>query len=352
MRSHLFAPLLALSLVVLSTPVLAQSAGLDAQMPDLLKQDNIPSVAVAEITGGKIVFAKAYGEQSPGVAATDKTLYNLASLSKPITAEVVLRMVADQKLMLDERMSNYYSDPDVADDARTQLLTPRIALTHMTGFPNWRNGKLAYQFTPGTDYGYSGEGYLYLSRFVAAKWKTPFVKLAQRYVLDPAGMKDTSLVRQPWFDGRVAVPTDADGKAMTPQFTDTPLAADLVYTTIGDYARFVVSVMKHQGLDAGLTLERRTPHFDNTKKECGAVPACPDMIGPGLGWETIRVGNQVYMMHTGKDAGVSTFVYWNPDSKSGAVILTNSDNGDKIRLAVLDALAQDKPFVAMLRASS
>ena len=333
---------------VLFGPVLAQPADLDALMPGLLKAQNVPSIAVAEITDGRIVFAKAYGEQSPGVPATEGTLYNLASLSKPITAEVILRMASDGKLTLDESMAATYADPDVADDPRTPLLTLRIALAHLTGFPNWRDGKLAYRFTPGSDYGYSGEGYLYALHFAAAKAKTPFVDMAQHYVLGPAGMKDTALVKQAWFVGRVAVPTDSDGHALTPQFTDQPLAADLVYATIGDYARFVVSAMSHQGLSDDLALQRRSRQFDNTKKSCEGLPVCPDAIGPGLGWETIRIGMQTYMMHTGSDAGVSTFVYWNPDSKTGAVILTNSDNGDKVRLAVLDALGQDKPFVDLL----
>jgi CubicO group peptidase (beta-lactamase class C family) len=66
---------------------------------------NVPSVAVAYIANGKLVWTAAVGEQRPGVPANDKTLYNIASLTKPIVAETILRMASQEKLQLDEPSS-------------------------------------------------------------------------------------------------------------------------------------------------------------------------------------------------------------------------------------------------------
>jgi CubicO group peptidase (beta-lactamase class C family) len=79
---------------------------------------------------------------------------------------------------------------------------------------------------------------------------------------------------------------------------------------------------------------------------CGG---CPAGMGFGLGWQVIPVGTETYLMHTGKDEGVATLGYMNLATKSGVVILTNSDDGMKTVLPILDRLGRDREFVAVLR---
>jgi CubicO group peptidase (beta-lactamase class C family) len=124
-----------------------------AHAAEWLKESDVPSVAVAYIKDGKVSWTAVYGEQSPGVPATGKTLYNLASLTKPITAETVLRLASAGKLSLDESMSPFWLDPDIKDDPWSKLLTPRLCLSHQTGFANWRRmtgGVLKMRWEPGT----------------------------------------------------------------------------------------------------------------------------------------------------------------------------------------------------------
>ena len=80
-------------------------AEIDAHAAEWLKESDVPSVAVAYIEDRKVAWTEVYGEQSPGVAATEKTQYNVASLTKPITAETILRLASARKLSLDESMS-------------------------------------------------------------------------------------------------------------------------------------------------------------------------------------------------------------------------------------------------------
>lgn len=161
------------SLVLFSTATLfAQSARLDADVPRLLAESHVPSVSIAQIRGGEIVLTRAYGMQDATTPATVRTLYNIASLTKPITAQVAMRLVSEGTITLDEPMAKVWTDPDIANDERRNLLTPRLALTHQTGFANWRSmtgGKLAFTFQPGTRYSYSGEGFEYLSHFMEKK---------------------------------------------------------------------------------------------------------------------------------------------------------------------------------------
>jgi CubicO group peptidase (beta-lactamase class C family) len=95
----------------LALPPADARAQIDAHVAEWLKESDVPSVAVAYIKEGKVASTAVYGEQSPGVTATEKTLYNMASLTKPVTAETVLRLASAGKLSLDEPMAPYWVDP-------------------------------------------------------------------------------------------------------------------------------------------------------------------------------------------------------------------------------------------------
>ncbi len=114
------------------------NAGAKAPLPDMtatLREHRVESASVAVIRNGRIVSTGAWGTAGPNRAATVATPYNLASLTKPLTAEVILRLVSAGKLSLDEPMDRYWSDPDLSRDPRRTKLTVRMTLSHRTGFP-------------------------------------------------------------------------------------------------------------------------------------------------------------------------------------------------------------------------
>lgn len=119
-----------------STPFAARR-NTDSTFQQLAKRYNA-AIAVGVIRNHRLVWTGYYGEQSSGVPVTQKTMFNVASLAKPITAEAILRLASEGRIVLDEPMSRYWVDPDVFADPRHKLLTPEIALSHRTGFRNWR----------------------------------------------------------------------------------------------------------------------------------------------------------------------------------------------------------------------
>jgi len=327
---------------------------LDRLVSGLLAANQVPSASIAIVEDGHASVVGAWGEQTPGVRARSTTLYNIASMSKPISAEVALRLVASGTLSLDEPMATVWVDPDIADDPRRALLTPRLALSHRTGFPNWRRetgGKLAFVREPGTAFGYSGEGFEYLAHFIERKTHRPFEQLTHELVFRPAGMRDTAQSRHAWFEGRIAVPHDADGRMLEPEFAERFMASDLVYSTAGAYAKFIASVMPRERTNDALARERVSIQVDRKAELC-APPRqahCPDEVGYGLGWEIYRFGDAHVHMHTGKDQGLFTFAYFSPERRRGVVIFTNGENGARLVLPILDALKHDGDFVAFLR---
>ena len=334
-------------------------AEIDAHAAEWLKESDVPSVAVAYIEDRKVAWTEVYGEQSPGVAATGKTLYNMASLTKPVTAETVLRLASAGKLSLDESMSPFWLDPDIKDDPWSKLLTPRLCLSHQTGFANWRRmtgGVLKIRWQPGTQTGYSGEGYNYVGRFAEKKMAKPFDALAQEFAFDPIGMKETSYTAKEWYAGRLAVPRGPKGEQPIDSAATTWNGADLLRTTIGDYAKFVVSVMHDEGLTKEIAAQRATMTRDLVKPEdlakvckaAGGVEPCTITAGMGLGWEVETVNGVKILNHSGSDWGVHTFAMFVPSQGIGVIVFTNGENGSEVIRKVVQALYPNQLFAATI----
>ncbi len=322
-------------------------------VPLLLHSEHVASVSFAKVVGGKTVLAEAYGEAAPGMPANNSTLYNIASMSKPISAEVILRLAAANKLSLDEPMYPYWVDPDIAADPRAKLLTARMALDHQTGFANWRRatgGKLAFVHDPGSGFGYSGEGYQYAARFAEKETGKPFEELAQALIFDPAKMTQTAYTQRPWMKGHIAQPTDKDGKWLAPVMATHFVAADLVYTTPSQYASFVESLMNGVDEFSSVRQLRESVLTDRKAELCigKMAKSCPDQVGFGPGWEIIKTHGKTFLMHTGLDEGVFTLGYFDPEARSGVIIFTNSANGPRVILPVLKLLKADPDFIAYL----
>jgi CubicO group peptidase (beta-lactamase class C family) len=334
-------------------------ADIDAHVAEWLKASDVPSVAVAYIENRKVAWTAVYGEQSPGVAATEKTLYNVASLTKPMTAETILRLASAGKLSLDESMSPFWLDPDITDDPWSKLLTPPLCLSHQTGFANWRRmtgGVLKIRWKPGTQTGYSGEGYNYVGKFAERKLAKAFDALAQEMVFDPTAMKETSYTEKDWYSGRRAVPHGPKRDAPVDSVATTWNGADLLRTTIGDYAKFVVSVMHNEGLTDAIASERasmtrnlmKPEQLEKVCHEAGEVGPCTVTAGMGLGWEVETVNGVKILDHDGSDWGVKTLAMFVPSQGIGVVVFTNGENGMQVIRKVVEALYPNKLYVATM----
>lgn len=338
----------------LTTALLAQGepkqnvrARLDEQAALWLKEYDVPSVAVAYIEKGKLAWTAVYGEQSPGVPASPRTLYNVASLTKPVSAETILRLVSLGKIELDEPLSDYWVDPDVAQNPWHKLLTPRLGLSHQTGFTNWRyqtKNVLQFQWKPGTQTGYSGEGYDYVARFAEKKLGRSFEDLARQYVFEPIGMKETSFTNRPWHKGRIAHP-HGPNVSNPPTAPANWTAADLLHTTIDDYAKFVVSVMHNRHVTESVAAQRHRPTRNTAKPEevtriCteAALTDCTGSAGMGLGWEVLNLNGETIIRHGGADPGVRTVALFVPAKSIGAVVFTNGQEGKKVIRKVVGLL--------------
>lgn len=291
----------------------------------LLKGNNIPTLGLGVIENGKLTQIKVYGTLEGKTAAPYNSLFNVASLTKPITALTVLRLVSLGKWNLDESLDTYWIDPDIANDSRHKKLTTRMILSHQTGFPNWRwqkaDHKLSFEFDPGSKYQYSGEGYEYLRKAVENKFHKSLEVLAKELVFEPLDMHDTSYIWNEKKDaGRIVTGYDKDGKPYDIVKNTQPSAADDLMTSVEDYGKFLIAVMNNDLLSKTVFKEMETRQI-NTKKNKYF----------GLGFEIYDLGNgEIALSHGGSDKGVNTLVIMLPKTKQGLVIFTNVDDGYKV----------------------
>lgn len=296
-----------------------------------LKENNVPTLGLGIISDGKLKQIKVFGNLKRDFPAPYNTIWNVASLTKPVTAIVALKLVSQGKWDLDEPLYKYWIDPDIANDPNHKLLTTRIVLSHQTGFANWRfmnkSGKLEFQFKPGTKYQYSGEGMEYLRKALEKKFHKTLDQMASELIFEPLKMNDTQFI---WNDNidtsRYAVNYDKNGNAYEPEKNKTANAADDLLTTIQDYGTFLCSVMNGDGLSKKV-FEEMNAHQVSTKKDKYF----------GLGFEIYDLGNENYALsHGGADQGVQTLFFLFPKTKQGLLIFTNVDDGNKVYMKLIE----------------
>ena len=294
-----------------------------------LAKNNIPALGIGYIKNGKIEEAKVYGELEKGKPASDNAIFSIASLTKPITAMIVLKLVDEGKWNLDEPLYKYWIDPDVANDLRLKKLTTRFILSHRSGFPNWRwenaDKKLSFLSEPGTKYHYSGEGFEYLRKAIESKFHKSLDQLANELIFKPLQMNDTHFFRDNTIDQtRFAKPHDKDGNLLVENQNTSANAAYGVLTTVEDYSKFLVYVMNGAGLRKKLYQEMVS---NQTQIKAHQYY--------GLGWMIDEIDGENIITHGGVDNGTQTIVFILPKSKKGLAIFTNSGNGGNAYIPVI-----------------
>ena len=289
-----------------------------------LTTNKVPAVGIGIIEDGKIKYVKVFGELRKGVPGTENAIFSIASMTKPVTAILTLKLVESGQWDLDEPLFHYWIDPDIAGNPFHKKLTTRHVLSHQTGFPNWRDGKLTFNFEPGTEYYYSGEGFVYLARALERKFNTTLQQLADSSLFKPLGMKDTRYCWNKDVDeSRFAFGHDSQGN-MVPrsstvgEIASSKGAASSIITTVEDYCKFGIYVMNGAGISQKLYDDMITPQVNLNM-----------YLGVGLGWKIVsHLPNGEYtLQHGGNNNGVKNMGILLPKTKRGVIVFTNGDGG-------------------------
>jgi CubicO group peptidase (beta-lactamase class C family) len=330
---------------------------LQTDIPQLLEKSDVPGMSIALIRDGRVVWSAGFGVSNAVTRkpVTTNTIFEAASLSKPVFAYAVLRLVDEGKLNLDTPLNRYLGNNyDVVNDDRINLITARRVLSHTSGFPNWRDNDgtktLLIHFNPGEKWSYSGEGMVYLSKVVEKITGMRFEAFMQKYALQPLEMTASSYIWRNRFDSLKAYRHDelgalngrnqpADGKEDT--LHDNGNAAASLQTTPGDYAKFIIAIMNGTGLKKATWREMLTPQARVDAKY-------PQIAwGLGVGLETMPEGT--YLWHWGDNGYAKAYVTAFLPNKSAVVYFADGANGLSFTKEILDdAIGGEHPALAHL----
>jgi len=318
---------------------------LQKQIPTLMQQENVPGLSITLLRNAEIFWNDSYGIRSriTGELVTEETVFEAASLSKPVFAYEALKLIETGKLDLDTPLTDYMPEPYLPDEPRLKFLTMRHVLCHSAGFPNWRpKGKaLKMYFSPGERFSYSGEGYMYLQAVVAYITQQEPAELLHSNLLKPLGMKNSSFVLDDLNDLSIAVGHDEDGEPKEKYLWKEMYAAASLHCSAQDYGRFMCAVMNpspdnpaHISLE--MTTEMLTPQIqvndsapwdeDWPKAEI----KLNDHVGWGLGWGIQLTSNGDSIWHWGDNGNYRAFVVGCPKNGDGIVLMTNGRNGQRV----------------------
>lgn len=288
-------------------------------------RDHIPSVAVAVFDKGSI---RSHYCNVSGTGVSQQSVFEAASLSKPLFAIGVLKLVLDHRLDLDKPLISYLSHgyehqqnpftggaTDVVKDPLLNQVTARMVLDHTAGLPNWALGPLRFINVPGAKWSYSGEGYVYLQRAVEEITHVPLETYMQQAVLNPLGMVHSAFVWRSQFEAAAMVGHDAQGRAEPIAHDKHAVAPTTLYTTLPDYTLFASHLLR-PGSASTYVLE-----------ENPQVSVRPDLrLKWGLG-VAIEDTNPMAFFHWGSNPGFQSFFMCQPETGRAVLFLTDSDNG-------------------------
>jgi CubicO group peptidase (beta-lactamase class C family) len=326
-------------------------AEFEAQIPKLLADANVPGLSIAVIHDSKIVWRRGFGfaDAATKIPVDNDTVFQAASMSKPVFAYVALKLCEKGVIGLDTPLTKYAPEPFFTGDPRLELITPRHILSHSSGFPEWRSGKepLKTHFAPGTQYRYSGEAYYYLQSVIThlkgkidrndcAQFEaglevcaTDIDEFMKRNILVPFGMFSSGYAANDTIERHGATGHDKDGNPFPRGKPRGPViaryaAVGALQTTPTDYAKFMIEVLNSESVD----------NFRLSKKTISEMlrPHVKVVNGPytsswGLGWQ---IQDNGLINHGGDNKGFHCHAIASPKTKSGFVVMTNGDNGPKV----------------------
>jgi CubicO group peptidase (beta-lactamase class C family) len=329
-------------------------------LEERMRVHKVPAVSIAVFGSGKILWAKAYGSADADALtpATDATLFQAASLSKPVSAMAALKKVEQGKLALDRNINDYLKSWKLPENELTRKTPVTLAelLSHSAGvtvhgFPGYAAGRavptlvqvldgappantaaIRVDIAPGKEFRYSGGGYTIVQQALMDVEGKPYPEILAETVLKPLGMTQ-STYEQPLPPAELksaAAGHDGQGRSIPgKRHTYPEMAAAGLWTTPSDLARFALGLERALDGKPGSLLS----------KETAAKMVTPLHENHGLGLGIEERGPAAYFSHGGSNEGFRCQLLAHRDKGYGAVIMTNAEGGDEIIPEIVRSIA-------------
>jgi CubicO group peptidase (beta-lactamase class C family) len=345
--------------LMVTLPAVPQEAdavgkALGEKVPPLLRKALVPGISIAVLDNGRVIWQGCFGVKNAdtGEPVKDDTVFEAASLSKPVFAYGVMKLVDQKKLDLDKPLAELISEADLnsaypptkGGDLRYKKITPRMVLTHCTGFPNWFSGRpMSFLFDPGERFSYSGEAYTFLAVTVQAITGKSFNDFMRTMVFEPLGMKNSSYVWRESYDMQFSASHDILGHRTQRGKSTVPLAGASLYITAADYARFLVALGNGEGLSRETWQEMIRPQIAVRGRDGkGDVNF---HWGLGVGVNQTEKGTTLW--HWGDNGDFNAYFEMLPGNKRGVVFFMNGANAHALTPVITrEVMGLENPAIA------
>lgn len=330
---------------------------LEKEIKRLMEAGQVTGLAISIFNDHTTTYQKAFGyanldQQIP--LQTDQIFYG-ASLSKSLFGYLVAQFVHEGQIDLDQPVQSYFDIPipelpfekdyrkfdNLKNDDRYLQITPRMCMSHTTGFPNWRwlspNKKLEFLFDPGTRYSYSGEGIMLMQWTLEAAIGQKLESLAKERIFGPLLMKQSSYIWQERFEENYSVGHTATQEVKRKKKRDRAGAAGSLETTLEDYSLFLQHLLQLEKKQSPVTKILFNPNVRiRSKMQFGPLAmedttAYDDIaLSYALGWGVIQTP---YGFGAFKEGHGDSFQHYSilfPEKGIGILMLSNSDNAERI----------------------
>ncbi len=321
----------------------------------------VPGVSVAVIRDFQIDYVEVHGvaSRSTQEPVTASTLFQAASISKPVSAVAALRFVQEGKLALDTDINDYLTSWQVPENEFTasEKVTLRRLLSHtagttvhgfrgyrytesvptliqvLNGAPPANSAPIVVDYTPGSDSRYSGGGYIVMQQALIDIEATTFPEIMSGTVLQPIGMTNSTF-EQPLPELQLESASAghySNGQVVPGDHHVYPeMAAAGLWTTPRDLARFLIELQLSLQGQSNQVLDQELVELMLTEVSGGF----------GLGFAVWSNRGEPYFGHGGANEGYRCFMLAHRSLGFGVVVMTNSDNGSDLADAVIELIGE------------
>lgn len=341
---------------------LVQGEVIQQKIREIADHAKLAGLQVAIINDNKIVWASSFGfkdieNQQP---LNDSTVMYAASLTKPVSGYIFMRLVEKGIFSLDKPVQGYLKRPigeyekwkDLAKDtAAFNRITPRMLLSHSAGLPVLRQlygNRVDLIAKPGETFYYSNEGINLLGVLVEEYTGRKLELIAQEEVFGPLKMPRTSMIWDRSFESNFSNAYFKDGKKYGSERRESSRAAGSMSTTASDYARFMINLMTEKGLKKNSYKQLLSPQIA-VKSKRGFGPLRDSLTGEndairlswGLGIGLFQCPYGKGIFHTGHGDANQNYAVAFPEKGIAVVMMSNSENFETASAELLKACIGD-----------
>ena len=339
---------------------------------EAMKETSTPGISVAVIHNSEIAWVKGYGvpDIKTQLPVNTNTVFQAASISKPITALAVMKLVQDGKLDLDENINSYLKTWKLPENEFTakDKVTLRNLLSHTAGvtvhgFSGYKNdahiptleqvlngeppansGKVVVDLKPNTEFRYSGGGYTIVQQVLIDQLQKSFQEIMREVVLEPLGMtnsffSNSALNEKQHTNATAAHNTDGE-QVLGKRYIYPEMAAAGLWTTAEDLAKFAIEVQKSLKGESSKVLT----------KEFAEIMTTPVLNGEyNIGLCNEKISTEQLLGHSGGNEGYTCGMLFHKEKGFGVILMSNSQSAYKLNIPFLRSAAAAYGFDNILQ---